>query len=70
MYWISDMDSVWKSKLNQYFVSYASLYEIDILEEISAFDIEAMASATFAAMDVPLFNIWLDRTASFFFFLR
>ena len=40
---------------------------MEIFAENSALDIEPMASATFAAIDVPLFKIWFDRTASFLF---
>jgi len=42
------------------------LYEIDILALKSLFEIPPIASSTFAPIDVPDFNICLERTYSFF----
>src|SRR6056297_2199161 len=50
----------------QNLVSRHSLYEIEIFEEKSAFEIPPLASAIFAPILVPHFNNCLDKTNSRF----
>ena len=62
--------SVSLSKESQYFVSRHSLYDIDILEEKSAFEIAPLASDIFAPTLVPLLNNCFESINSFLSLLR